>query len=1490
MNKIKILLSIILLFSCTLLNAQQKSFSSEPEVFINELVKHMMDNGQEHVAKEAQKFKAAWDAGKFDEKEKMAIRDICEDMLFRKLTVQPYFELFVSTINYYFANNIDKKVLTQWQNISGKLLAKNAKEYLAFLQTANKLFAENILYSTDQLKWYADNNKFELIYDGRVAIKFKYLNLTGEAFLDKMQIYDTEGVFYPDKVTWVGKNGKINWSRVGMAEEEASCRLTTYKIDLAGSTYTADSAYLRYPKYFKGDVLGRVTDQVSFSTSQDQLANGNYPKFSSYKGNVKIDGLVGDMATYSGGFSLIGKVITGDNVNSDPVTITLLQDKKPRVILQSQSFKIDEGVVLSLNSSFTVLLDSNKTIYHPAVEIRYDFNKKELIINKGDKGLMQMTFQDNFHGVDIDAERIVWKQNTPYVEFRNMSPEKPVAIESNDFFKEFRYEKVQGILAYNPLYRMRDYSLKTRQRKFHLDDYCAFYNSKKENIQEQIINLADDGYIFYDMKTDSIEVRDRLFNYVNNYMKVRDYDVVRMLSVISARPNVTLSLNNMNLQVEGVRKFTFSDSQNCIAVPNEQQVLIKKDRNMTFGGIVRAGKVDFYSKAFNFDYNAFMIRDTYYDSMVLYYPDETTQALRKVQSVLSDLYGTIEFDYPKNKSGLKKKDYPDYPIFTSEKGSKVHYEYEQTHNFSYKKESFYFGVDPFRITNLNDFTAANLKLPGTFISADIFPDFRYELTIQPDYSLGFVKDIDLPMYKSKGNGKMNISLSNKGLYGNGEITYQTSSTKSDDFLILPKETQANSKTFDLPESSKYPLVSGVDVTTRWLPYEDKMLVTHNETKFNVFQTHYKFGGTLALSPTALAGNGQLEWNEAEFYSKNMIYGKNKVDADTSGIRIFSIDPQVFAFQTSNVESHIDFDKRKGNFIANSPDNMTYLPANQYGTILSDYTWKMDDKRMEMRPNTKFPAVKPFFVSTKPDQDSLKFECSYADFDMKENVVYMEKIPFIDVADSRVYPFANKAIVRKDADIDRLDSSLIEANRVDKYHKIYNAHTKIYGKNNIRASGLYDFKTKLGEQHVINMDSIKIDEQKHLVGVGNITDSQSFYLDVEIGYKGWAKIISTDKPITYTGFVKPIHSMDYVSGQWLRFKGEMDALDVVIDVNNARNVDNRPLLTGLFVAGDSVRVYPMLFGMKQAYSNPEVTLDSGVLYYDHNTGDIVVGDKRKLFEKEEKGNVIRVNDKNRTIKTAGSYGMSLNVKSGIKSGFAGTSEWKESDTTFNFDWSFYFDFPLPKEAVTRMVELVKNENYGSSVSVKTSTFAANLPEFYATSAASKSVVSRVKNSGNLNSENVVATSQFFKSVGKATDKVKEIFDTDLYIKEVNERAPEKAMFFVAASNWYFNNRTNSFICNGSIDLASINGVNINKRFGAIIVVDKKRSGDDIHIYIELNPNEFIYLNYVRGVMYAYSTDEKFNQIILDKGEKISNDDYSLRRGTPRSIDKLLRRFE
>lgn len=1484
------ILLLFLLLGNINISAQIKSYSQDPEVFVKEFQQYVATQKDPNLDKLVVQFREYWDQGKLSDAEKLNIRNICESMLFKKLSIDPHYEWFLSGLNYFFSNNLNKEILDQWSKIGFKLMEKNVKEYAAFLKTAKLLFSENILYQSEAITWRADNNLFELVFDGRLAIKFKTLTLTGSAFLDKTIIYETSGVFYPDKAQWVGNKGKINWERVELTEDEVHCLLSKYNINFSSSEFIADSVFLRYPKYFKGDVMGQLREKVSFITNTELLKNASFPAFTSYRSDVKIDGIVGVNATYSGGFSLDGRIINGANLNKEPVTITLLHNKKPIIELKSESFKIDNGIVGSLKSSMTILIDSVKNIYHPSVIVRYDIVKGELTVTKGEEGLMLMPFQDDFHEVEIDVDRIKWKQSTPYIEFDMISPDKAAKIDSRDFYREYTYEKMQGMLSFNPIYRMRDYAMKTRQNKFSIHDYAAFYKTEKRYLNEQIINLADQAFLYYNNKTDTIEIRPKLFNYVNNHMKVRDYDVIQMTSVIEALPNITMSLNNMNLQVEGVRNFTISDSQNCMAVPHEQRIVIKKNRDMRFGGMVRAGKVDFYSKDFNMEYAPFMVRDTYFDSMVLYYPDEMTGSMRKIQSVLTDLFGTLEFDYPKNKSGLKKKEYPDYPIFTSLKGSKVHYEYAQTHNFIYKKESFYFEVDPFRITNLNNFTAADLSLKGTFISDDIFPNFKHEISIQPDFSLGFVTTVDKPMYKGKGQGQMTLSLSNKGLYGNGNINYLGSVTKSDGFLMFPRETISNAESFDLAETTKYPLVKGLDVKNRWLPYSDQMLVTNQESKFEMFKMQYAFDGTLELSPKALSGNGQLEWSEAEFYSKNMVYGRNRVDADTSGIRIFSVNPEVFAFQTDNVQSKIDFDKREGKFTANSIESLTYLPQNKYATLLSDVTWKMDPKKMELRPNPKFPSVKPYFLSVHKDQDSLKFESLYADFDMNESVIKIQKIPFIDVADSRIFPNKGLATVRINADMDRLDSSKIEANRTDKFHSIVNCKTKVYGKNNIRASGEYTYVTKMQEKYTIHMDSIKINRDLNLEGVGYIPDTQSFYLDKHIAYKGWTKIRSIEKPIDYFGFVKPDHNLDFIAGQWLRFKGPMDAQNVVIDVKDPRNVDNRKLMTGLFVATDSARIYPLLFGMKRNYSEAEITLDSGVLFYDHANNSIVIGEPKKLFEKEEKGNVFSINTKTNTLKTEGAYSLELNVKDGFKAGFGGESTWKPGDTTFSFDWSFYMDYSLPKEAVARFVELAKSEDYGKQTSIQTSTFAKNATEFYPSLTDAKSTIDRIKNNGAMSPENTVATTGFFQKIEEASDKVQEIFDPNLYIKDVMSRAPEKAQIVVAKSNWSFDNRTSSFISRGEMDFASLNGVNINKKFNAMIVVDKKRSGDDVHIYIELSSSQYFYFNYVRGVMYAISTDDKFNQAILEKGEKISNDEYSLRLGTLRSVDRFLRRFD
>ncbi len=193
---------------------------------------------------------------------------------------------------------------------------------------------------------------------------------------------------------------------------------------------------------------------------------------------------------------------------------------------------------------------------------------------------------------------------------------------------------------------------------------------------DQMIYLADRGYIYYDPETQRIYVKDKIYHYENSHFARIDYDVIRFESVIKGRDNASLSLINHNLTLQGVPSFIFSDSQQVQVIPTEQIVDIKKNRDLNFAGKVLAGRFAFYSKKFEFDYNGFMLKNTNIDSMRLWFPDSSGN-LRAVESVIEDLYGNLQIDKPNNKSGRKPSS--EYPIFTSLRPSAVYYDKQQKH-------------------------------------------------------------------------------------------------------------------------------------------------------------------------------------------------------------------------------------------------------------------------------------------------------------------------------------------------------------------------------------------------------------------------------------------------------------------------------------------------------------------------------------------------------------------------------------------------------------------------------------------------------------------------------------------------------------------------------------------------------------------------------------------------------------------------------------------
>lgn len=1429
----------------------QNSFSTEPAVFIEEFTKYMSASKKNEIVKMSETFSKNWKSGKILPEQQKFIIKISNNMIYKQLARDPYFELLLTNLDLYYQKKFSPTLLKQWQEITGTLLEKNPKEYLLFLETANSLFKDNTFTKNEARRWYASNSNFEFAYvKNRIIIKFKNLDLFCDAELDKIRILNCSGEYYPDKKIWMGTKGRVNWLRVDKPETEINCQFGNHKIDLNSGSFIVDSALLSYPKISSNKIMGRLSERISQSSSIEQVKGSGFPQFISYEPTIEIKGIVGNEAIYKGGFSIKGSKTNSENFGEGEASIILLYKGKPFVEVKSSAFRLDSGKVMSQHASIKIQVDTG-FITHPNVIFNYNITKKKMILTKGEDGLMRMPFSDNYHGVEIDVEQVIWEQDKPYIHFDMISNDKAAYVETNTFFKKFLFEKQQGALNHNPLEKMF-YYVKNNGRSFNLNAYAQSINTTKEFLKQQMMDMADDGFIYYFPENDSIYVRDKLYSWNSNSLGGRDYDVLRFGSVIAGMPNITYNFNGHDLVMQGVRRFTFSDSQNVLSIPKDQVLTIKKNKNLQFSGLIRAGRIDFYSKDFNFNYANFQINNTTIDSMVIFYPDENTNTLRKVESVLSNTYGRILIDKPNNKSGLK--DHPEYPIFIAEKGSEINYDRAATHNHAYKADKFRFEIDPFTIDSLDNFTIAGFGFGGRLVSDGIFPDIENVARIQPDYSLGFVDHVKLPMYGGKGTGDLTINLSNRGFYGVGDLIYETSTSKSTEYLLLPDATVGNSFSFKLPESAKYPVVDGYNVRTEWYPKQDRMFQTKLDSNFKIFKMQYDFDGKMTLSPQDLRGDGKLLWPEAVFASNDMVLHRNKATADASSIKIYAVDPSKFAFECDNVKGIVDFDKKEGKFLTNVLGAMTHFPYNRYSSNMNDYRWDMVQKTMEIKPGPAMGTLKPIFVGLPQNvTDSVKFECHYAKFDLVKYVLHMEKIPYIDVADSRVYPFAGKAVVRENAAMDQLDSSRIEANKIDKFHEIKNCRTKILGGNSLAATGYYRYIDKYKTEQPLFVDSIRIDRDKHLVGYGKISEDKLLYLDKKIGFKGMYEIISTRRPIEFIGYVRPLHSFVKMETLWIRYKNIVDPQNVIIDVKDPRDKDNKKLSIGLYFANDSNHVYPILFDLKRRYSDPELQSDTGILFYDDVKKSFFVGDEGKLKNNALKGNYIQFNDVDHSVYCEGKFDFNVNSPKASLTA-AGTAVHTAEDTTFRFNLMMHLDIQLPTEIKTKIIKMLNAEGAGMAAgSLKSGENKMGIHELISDEKLAAKMTKTLESSGSIPGDGEFKSGFVFTDVDIAFNRVRR-----------------------------------KFIATGSFAMPLFGGTVINKKYTTTIAIEKKRSGDKIYLYIVTDLGDWVYMEYMKGSIIIATNNAELAETVNTESNKMTDDQFIIRVGNEKTKDNFLKR--
>ena len=417
----------------------------------------------------------------------------------------------------------------------------------------------------------------------------------------------------------------------------------------------------------------------------------------------------------------------------------------------------------------------------------------------------------------------------------------------------------------------------------------------------------------------------------------------------------------------------------------------------------------------------------------------------------------------------------------------------------YHRDSFYYHILPFRIESLNSFTTDRMSFNGFLYSGNIFPQIDEPLKVQPDYTLGLtipVQKNGLSLYGGKATAYIELKLDQQGLHGGGSIKYLSSTSKSEDFIFHPDSMMAKLSEFHLKETFGkiyFPAVFAQDIEQKWIHKQDEMILQSTQkVPFGMYDNQLMLQGTLEWF-------FRLWWQYRLFVVrlvKDFGFHNNVFSADNSALIINDPDKNQI-FSSASFSFDFDIKQNQGKFIAKDTDNKIELIDGQYIAFMDDFRWGVNDKIIYMSNSNlphgsyrfglglidqldsdKFPAN---FISVQPDQDSLSFSASAAQFNMQELSIDISDVPFIELADVVIFTSDGKLNIDKKNGIRQLNNAFLTTGRHNRYHTLYNVTSDIKGRKDFTASGVYDYYDDFGQVQNLFFNHIAPDSVDVITG-------------------------------------------------------------------------------------------------------------------------------------------------------------------------------------------------------------------------------------------------------------------------------------------------------------------------------------------------------------------------------------------------------------------------
>jgi hypothetical protein len=1436
-----------------LLQAQAvRKFSDEPEKFITEM-STLMNKGNSAKSKLVmEKFTVIFNSNAYTRDEKSNIIYLSNLLLKKRARANPHFLNYLQTVIAIKNIGLPEKDILAWFSGAESILKNNTisvNKANLFFVNSDLLFEKNILYKSNAAAWKISPKKIGISFDHSLRYKISNTDLTCYAQKDSIQIFGTSGVFDPVKNIWIGKGGKVTWEHAGFSATEVYALLNNYTLNMTKSGYQADSIKFTNTKYFNQPLEGLLIDKVKKVSNPSRAT---YPVFKSYKQRFSIKNIYPGI-DYEGGFSLAGSTINGTGNNQANAKLKFFKNDTLRLVVNAKSFQFNQKRISNSNASISFYL-KNDSIYHPNIAFTYNVQKKEVSLFKTDDPMTGSPYYNSYHNIDMDFSLLIWNIDDPEVKI-TMARGATIGkawFKSVNYFNRTYFLEMQGMDSVHPLYVFKKFSDWYGEDVFPIDILASWLRAPQFKVEHLAVRLSTEGFIFYDTETKIITIKPQLNDYLEAFGGKIDYDVIDFISSTKApQNNASLNLHNFDLTIYGIPRIFISDSQNVEIRPYGNKIVLKKNRDFNFGGIVHAGLLTFYGNNFTFQYDSFRVHLNNIDSLNLAVVSEKEdiygkKQIKKLKNIIQNITGELFIDDPDNKSGIKS--IPGYPFFRSTTNAFVYYDVtEGLDSTIYPKDQFYYKLNPFEISDMTDLKAEDLNLGGEYYCGNIFPVLKQNLTVQQDNSLGFSfipPSEGIPAYGGKATFFDSITLSNRGLEGSGKLEYLTSTTQSNLFMFYPDSMIVETARFDMEKDSltkKFPHALAFDLLVKWYPQEDQFFALRKEEDISIFKDQIFYSGDLLLNPAGLTGDGgELKIGEAEISSGLFNFGDIYFHCDTADIKFREKQAPDDYLVANDFIADMNIEEQ-GIFTSQIDTVPIYFPEKQYISSSDQFVWDLQanvitlinkDKRNDIyKLNSIITESQweniPSYVSLDPITDTLGFASDTTILSLDDHTLLATNIKSLEIADIQILPYDKTLTLEKNGHLKGFTNARVIANKA---HEIEADTIVVVSKNDYYGSGYYVYRDMDNNPERILFSQIKLNENGHTFATGYIARADSFYLNPWFTFEGMVSLDAEKRYLNFSGGTHVVQSCEYMEPSYISFEAEIDPKDVRIPIPNPTlSIQGKTIYKGIYITHDSPQIYSAFFTKRKNYSDEPIVSAEGYMIYDKQKGQYKITSAQKIIDPSQPGNILTY-DNNYCIESGmGILNLGLKMPHLNFTTAGGITHNLENNTVL-LDLILGIDFFFSEDALVEMAGQIH-----SVPSLKT---ADTKREAYA--------------------EGLSALKGKSEKAEPEEDKMVLVLTLD-----VPAELRHTLLFSELKLKW--NEESASYQSVGKIGIGNIFGSPLNRKVDGFIEIQKRGSGDIIDIFLQVDQRTWYYFGYAGSRMQVASSNRDFEDIVANLSE-------------------------